>query len=103
MRVSQALAAADRTSFDPSLRMTRTLGAMSVTVDLPDDALRRLEAEAARRGVTIDDIIAELAARLPDEDPLESFIGCGASGDSEPFDIHRARDEMASAKLTDPA
>jgi len=76
---------------------------MSVTVDLPEDALRRIEAEAARRGVTIDDIIAELAARLPDEDPLEAFNGCGASGDAEPFDIHRARDDMASAKLTDHA
>ena len=76
---------------------------MSVTVDLPDDALRRLEAEAARRGVTIDDLIADLAARLPDEDPLEAFIGCGASGDTEPFDIHRARADMAAAKLIDPA
>lgn len=38
---------------------------MSVTVDLPLNALRRLEAEAARRGVGIDVVIAELAETLP--------------------------------------
>lgn len=38
---------------------------MSVTVDLPAEALARLHAEAARRGVSIDHVIAELAHRLP--------------------------------------
>lgn len=42
---------------------------MSVSVDLPADALRRLEAEAARRVTSIDEIIAELAGRLPAERP----------------------------------
>ena len=43
---------------------------MTATVDLPVEALRRLEAEATRRGVTIDDVIAELAmaaAELDDD------------------------------------
>lgn len=36
-----------------------------MTLDLPDDALARLHAEAARRGVSIDIVIAELVGRLP--------------------------------------
>jgi hypothetical protein len=74
---------------------------MSVTVELPPEALRRLEAEAARRGISIDDVIAELAAGLPVDDPLESFIGCGASGDTRPFDIHRERAELADKKFAE--
>lgn len=76
---------------------------MSVTVELPPEALRRLEAEATRRGISIDDVIAEFAANLPIEDPLESFIGCGASGDTRPFDIHRERAELADRKLAEGA
>ncbi|MCB9405107.1 MAG: hypothetical protein H6519_11800, partial [Microthrixaceae bacterium] len=38
---------------------------MSVTVDLPPATLARLEAEASRRGVGIDIVIAELAETLP--------------------------------------
>ena len=63
---------------------------MSVTIELPDDALARLRAEAERRGVSIDVIVAELADRLPAQAtpkarrPL-SFIGIGASGTKEPI------------------
>jgi len=56
---------------------------MTVTVDLPDEALARLHAEASRRGVSIDLVIAELAAALPaDLAPARqslSFIGLGSS------------------------
>ena len=56
---------------------------MTVTVDLPEDALARLRAEAKRRGVSIDVVIAELAEALPAEtSPAKgrlSFIGLGAS------------------------
>jgi hypothetical protein len=56
---------------------------MTVTVDLPEDALGRLQAEAKRRGVSIDLVIAELAEALPAETPLVkrtlSFIGLGSS------------------------
>lgn len=79
---------------------------MPLTVDLPPEVLRRLEAEAARRGVTVDEVIAELAALLPAgyaETPKRSrrlsFIGVGASGDTRPFDIHREREEFAGRKL----
>ncbi|MEO8694325.1 MAG: hypothetical protein ABI658_12460 [Acidimicrobiales bacterium] len=74
---------------------------MPVTVELPEDAIARLRAEATRRGVSIDVVIAELATRLPAVDPLESFIGCGASGRTEPFDIHHERAELAAKKLAE--
>jgi hypothetical protein len=78
---------------------------MSVVVELPAEALRRLEAEATRRGVSIDDVIAELAARLPNKAPSSghrlSLIGIGASGNTRPFDIHRERAEMAERKLAE--
>lgn len=56
---------------------------MTVTVDLPEDALARLQAEAKRRGVSIDQLIAELAEALPAETPPAngplSFVGLGSS------------------------
>jgi hypothetical protein len=56
---------------------------MTVTVDLPEDALARLQAEAKRRGVSIDRVIAELAEALPGEttpaNRTLSFIGLGSS------------------------
>lgn len=56
---------------------------MTVTIDLPDDALARLQAEAKRRGVSIDLVIVEFAEALPPKTqpakrPL-SFIGLGSS------------------------
>jgi len=55
-----------------------------LTVDLPPEALRRIETEATRRGISVDGIIAELASGLPGpssndrHDP--AFVGIGASG-----------------------
>jgi hypothetical protein len=78
---------------------------MSVTVDLPPEALRKLEAEASRRGVSIDVVIAELAERLPTESGHKeqklAFVGIGASGDTRPLDIHQLRAEAAEKKLTE--
>jgi predicted transcriptional regulator len=62
---------------------------MSLTVQLPDDLADRLTAEAARRGMSLDDLASEaLAERFPaaerasdDPDSLEAFIGSGDSGD----------------------
>lgn len=77
-----------------------------MTVNLPADVAARLVAEATRRGVSVDDLAAELlATRLPEptEDALEAFIGCGASGHTEAFDVHKARRDLADRKLAEGA
>jgi len=40
---------------------------MTVTLELSDDAIARLEAEARRRGLTLDEFVAEIASTLPAE------------------------------------
>ena len=56
---------------------------MTLTVEISEDTLGRLRAEAARRGVSIDVLIAELAETLPPETGREerklSIIALGAS------------------------
>jgi hypothetical protein len=78
-------------------RMTFT-GRMTLTIDLPLDALARLEAEARRRGVGLGVVVAELAVMLPDEssDPPKPFslVGVGSASPG-----HFARD--ADALLAD--
>jgi hypothetical protein len=68
-------------------------GGMSQIVHLPDELGNRLAAEAARRGITVDELSAELlAAGLPGppgEDPLEAFIGSGRSGRGDLARRHR--------------
>jgi hypothetical protein len=57
---------------------------MTLSIDLPEQALARLQAEASRRGVSIDDVVAELADQLPAQ-PSEgnrrrlAFVAAGAS------------------------
>jgi chromosome segregation and condensation protein ScpB len=76
---------------------------MTVTIDLPADAWARLEAEAKRRGITLDQLVAELAALLPAADKpvstgrLNEFLGSGRSGDPTwaTRDIHELRHELA--------
>lgn len=76
---------------------------MSLRLDLPADAEARLEAEAARRGITLDELVAELSARFPDPkervkgEALKAFLGCGNSGEPSwaTHDIHELRREMA--------
>ncbi len=80
-----------------------------MTVPVPDELWERLAAEAARQGKTVDDLAAEiLAAQLPNPRPpissgdaLEAFIGCGSSGRIEPFDLPRARRDLADKKLAE--
>ena len=82
-----------------------------MTVHLPDELLERLAAEAARRGKSVDALVAEMVAKqLPPhlpadagEDALEAFIGCGSSGSREPFDLRKARRELAEKKLAEGA
>lgn len=76
---------------------------MNVMIDLPAEARARLETEATRRGITLDQLVAEIARTFPadTDDPLEAFIGCGASGRTEPFDIHRERAALATKTFAD--
>ncbi|MCB0976934.1 MAG: hypothetical protein KDB02_05695 [Acidimicrobiales bacterium] len=76
---------------------------MSVTVDLSPATLARIEAEAARRGVGIDAVIAELAEALPAAtEPVTghrfAFAGVAASGDGALSESYKAirRDEFDS-------
>ena len=75
---------------------------MPVTVELSDDALARLRAEAARRGVSIDVVIAEFAAQLPIEPAPRksrlSFIGIGHSGRG---DLSRRHREIRAEQTAD--
>jgi hypothetical protein len=73
---------------------------MAFTVDLPEEALARLRAEAVRRGTSVDEVIADLAGRLPE--PARGrrhrlgFVGVGESGRSGPTDVKRERAELAA-------
>ena len=57
---------------------------MTLSIELPEAAIARLRAEAVRRGVSVDEVIAELADQLPAQ-PVEggrrrlAFVGAGAS------------------------
>lgn len=78
--------------------------AVTVRVEVPEPLAGRLVAEAARRGVSIDDLAVEALEGAygpiepPESDTLAAFIGCGSSGRSEPFDIHEARSDLAARR-----
>lgn len=61
----------------------RKLIAMSVTLDLPEDVLQRLTAEAKRRGVELSEVVSDLATQLPAAHKGRrrrlAFVGAGAS------------------------
>lgn len=51
-----------------------------MTVHVPQDLAARLAAEAARRGLDVDELSTELLAAGLSKDGLEAFIGSGHSG-----------------------
>jgi hypothetical protein len=58
---------------------------MPVALDLPPDTQARVAAEAARRAITVDELVVQLAAALPQEilsgcAHRLGFVGIGASG-----------------------
>lgn len=74
---------------------------MSIAVHLPEALAARLVVESARRGISVEELTAELlrerlAAPGLDDSALEMFIGSGSSGQGQPFDIHRTRTELAA-------
>lgn len=74
---------------------------MTLTVHLPGELAAVLEAEAARRGQTTDQVAADLLAErlpaVPATDPVEAFIGAADSGDAgwAGRDTHQLRAEAA--------
>jgi plasmid stability protein len=87
----------------PGPEVILTLVGMAM-VQLPDELARRLEAEAARRGQSVHVVAAELvAAGLGADNALESFIGSGRSGSTEPIDVRSLRAEVADRRLADGA
>jgi hypothetical protein len=81
-------------------------GDMSVTIELPGQVQLRLEAEAVRRGITVEDLIGEFAENLPaadeqaSETPALSFIGIGRSGRGDLSRRHRDIRAEQTAGLT---
>lgn len=67
-----------------------------MVLELSEEAIQRLQEKASRRRISVEELIGELAENLPEGDPLDAFIGCGESGQSEPFDIHSERSEVAA-------
>ena len=55
--------------------------ALTLTLNLPEELVARLTAEATRQRVSVEELVLRLvSASLPvDGDPLETFIGSGAS------------------------
>ncbi|MDP3711853.1 MAG: hypothetical protein Q8R60_05135 [Mycobacteriales bacterium] len=75
---------------------------MTITVHLPDELAAPLAAAAAARGVDVGQVAAELVAQGlandTEADPLESFLGSGASGDRSPLDLHGVRAALAARR-----
>ena|SRR5580692_3173904 len=69
-----------------SMRPPGAYPVVTMTVQLNDDLAAVLEAEAARRGLSPEQVAADLLAeRLPaalSVDPVEAFIGAADSGDA---------------------
>jgi hypothetical protein len=81
---------------------------MTLTVHLPGELAAALEAEAARRGQTPDQVAADLLAErlpaTPASDPVEAFIGSADSGDAgwAGRDTHQLRAEAAARRAGQP-
>lgn len=74
-----------------------------MTVHLPDGLAGRLAAEASRRGVSVEDLSAELLAAgldVEEIDALEAFIGSGHSRRGDLARRHREIRAEASAGRT---
>ncbi len=73
---------------------------MSVIVDLPDEVLRRLETEAARRGVPVESLIAKTLERdFPAEaigSPKLSFIGIAEAREDISENYKQIRRDLAA-------
>jgi len=75
-----------------------------VNIDLPDGVQRRLDAEAARRGVPVESLIADTLARdFPAgtaETPTLSFIGIAQARDDLSENYKQIRRELAAGRAS---
>lgn len=67
---------------------------------VPDDLAARLAAEAAKRGVDVEELSAELLRAGLSGDSLEEFIGAGRSGLSDLARKHREVKAEVSGHLS---
>lgn len=76
---------------------------MTLTIELTVEAEARLQAEALRRGVSVDQVVAEFASQLPEKVAKHrlSFVAIGASGQTEPINVKLERFELIKKKLAD--
>jgi hypothetical protein len=82
--------------------------AMTMTVEVPEPLAGRLAAEAARRGVSVDEVAVEALAGVygtarpasTSGDALEAFIGSFDSGDPDwaGTDTHELRAQAAARR-----
>ena len=72
---------------------------VTTVVNLPDDVAALLEERAAQRGVTVPELICELAQFSGNRQALEAFIGCVDDPRGQPFDIQEARGDAADGLL----
>jgi hypothetical protein len=83
-------------------------GDMTLTVHLDGGLAAALEAEAARRGQSPDEVATDLLAgslpAAPASDPVEAFIGAADSGDTAwaGRDTHHLRTEAAVRRAGQP-
>ena len=78
---------------------------MPVTIEISAGVLARLEAEAARRGITLDQLIEQLAEVVvspsgQDSKPRLSFIGIGHSGLGDLSRRHREIRAEQTSEMT---
>ena len=74
---------------------------MAPVVHLPDEVAAILTERAAERGLTVPQLISDMV--LPPSRPraLDEFIGSASVPVDEPFEIRRARQELADELLAD--
>jgi hypothetical protein len=78
---------------------------LSVTIEIPDEVLRRLQAEAARRSVPVESLIAETLERdFPSgtvESPSLRFIGVARARDDLSENHKQIRRELAAGRAAE--
>jgi hypothetical protein len=75
---------------------------VTVDLELSEELVARLNAEAARRGTSVSEVATVLlSASLPAPKHRLGFIGIGASGRRGPIDVHHERATLAAQKIAE--